>query len=43
MNSNPYSYMPKYCKEFCLQGHDEDSYWKVHQKVHDKKMEEKEE
>ncbi|KAF3669654.1 hypothetical protein FXO37_08919 [Capsicum annuum] len=31
-----YDYMPKYCKECSLQGHDKASYWNVHTKLHEK-------
>lgn len=36
-------YMPKYCKECCLQGHDEESCWNIHPKLHEKELEKKEE
>lgn len=30
-----YDYMPKYCKECYLQGHNEDTYWSEHPKLHE--------
>lgn len=35
--------MPKYCKECCLQGHDERNCCNIHPKLHESKIEEKEE
>lgn len=32
-------YMPKYCRECCLQGHDEENYWNVNPKLLDKEKE----
>lgn len=37
-----YDYMPKYCKDCCLQGHDEASYWNIHPELYDKVKDEKE-
>ncbi|KAG5590811.1 hypothetical protein H5410_041325 [Solanum commersonii] len=30
-----YDHMPKYCKECCLQGHDEHNCWTIHPKLYD--------
>ncbi|KAG5582452.1 hypothetical protein H5410_053079 [Solanum commersonii] len=30
-----YDYMPKYCKECCLQGHDEDTCWALHPELYE--------
>lgn len=30
-----YDYMPKYCKECCLQGHDEHSCWNIHPELYE--------
>ncbi|KAF3653375.1 putative phospholipid hydroperoxide glutathione peroxidase [Capsicum annuum] len=29
-----YDYMPKYCKECCQQGYDEESWWNIHPKIY---------
>lgn len=34
-----YDYMPKYCSEFFLQGHDKNTYWTIHQELFDKQKE----
>ncbi|KAF3643141.1 hypothetical protein FXO38_19147 [Capsicum annuum] len=31
-----YDHNPKYCKECCLQGHDEASYWNIHSEMYEK-------
>uniref|UniRef100_M1DIB4 DUF4283 domain-containing protein n=1 Tax=Solanum tuberosum TaxID=4113 RepID=M1DIB4_SOLTU len=35
-----YDHMPKYCKECCLQGHDEQSCWTIHPELYEVKSEE---
>ncbi|KAG5568645.1 hypothetical protein H5410_064340 [Solanum commersonii] len=35
-----YDHMPKYCKECCLQGHDEQSCWTIHPELYEVKTEE---
>ncbi|KAH0664938.1 hypothetical protein KY285_026144 [Solanum tuberosum] len=35
-----YDYMPKYCKECCLQGHDEQTCWSLHPELYETKIEE---
>lgn len=35
-------YMSKYCKKYCLQGHDEESCWNIHPELHEKTLEERE-
>lgn len=35
-----YDYMPKYCKECCLQGHDEATCWTIHPELFEAKKEE---
>lgn len=32
--------MPKYCKEYYLQGHNKSTCWNIHSKLHEEKMEE---
>lgn len=32
-----YNHMPKYCKEYCLQGHDKSNYWIIHPKLYNEK------
>ncbi|KAH0675433.1 hypothetical protein KY290_024486 [Solanum tuberosum] len=34
-----YDYMPKYCKEYCLQGHDEHNCWTIHPELYKAKRE----
>lgn len=31
--------MPKYCKEYCLQGYDKESYWTIHPELFEIKYE----
>ncbi|KAG5605353.1 hypothetical protein H5410_026845 [Solanum commersonii] len=35
-----YNYMPNYCQECCLQGHDEQECWTIHPELYDERREE---
>uniref|UniRef100_A0A0V0HA32 Putative ovule protein n=1 Tax=Solanum chacoense TaxID=4108 RepID=A0A0V0HA32_SOLCH len=38
-----YDYMPNYCKECCLQGHNENECWRIHPELYHSESEQKEE